>query len=504
MDNVYRQVAVFYRENPDLKELLSQELIEKYLRKCAWNGMSDAELRKAWDAIAVVLLYIKQLELFSLESLTVHDYQEALYMAQDEHKEWLLSEPKVTSFFQALDNFYTYLLKLGYDDYRKGLELARQTFWENDDFVLPERQGHDEFFNSLDHLEELSQEDVEKLNELLENLLNKAGEYFRRPPFLFDLTRAVSIYAGPFMEIAKDNEDDFWFSFWDYFFFDYHLIQSDQNPLRYYYEHEKERLQPSERHIIQDLLKAKFTIFSIDGIDEDYIQCTNLFTNEQHTLPAPDYGFMDFKKVILYGHLHTKGVMMLNYITSVAATSKLRQRMKEEILRQYELYKCQEPEAALEDFFQRHAAAARHTINILANFAQLNVVSTKPYRRPAFDGSPAAAADTVLAVLRAKAKKAGFSVHAIGLVQRMYEDFRFAAGQAEKFDTKNLVAALLFVFVDLNGLDFVQKDFVLELTEASLPEAEELAEMIRQTLECAPMDPRYLTEEGFVRALYMV
>lgn len=47
-------------------------------------------------------------------------------------------------------------------------------------------------------------------------------------------------------------------------------------------------------------------------------------------------------------------------------------------------------------------------------------------------------------------------------------------------------------------------DFVLELTEASLSEAEELAKKVRKTLECAPMDPRYLTEEGFVRALYMV
>ena len=120
------------------------------------------------------------------------------------------------------------------------------------------------------------------------------------------------------------------------------------------------------------------------------------------------------------------------------------------------------------------------------------------------EGVPAGTPDAVLAVLRAKAKKAGFSVHAIGLVQRMYEDFRFAAGQKEQFDMKNLVAALLFVFVDLNGLDFVQKDFVLELTEASLSEAEELAKKVRKTLECAPMDPRYLTEEGFVRALYMV
>ena len=112
MDNVYRQVTVFYRENPDLKELLPQDLIEKYLRKCAWNGMADAELRRIWDAVAVVLLYIKQLQLFSLDSLTVHDYQEALYMAQDAHKEWFLSEPKVTSFFQVLDAFVHVLILL--------------------------------------------------------------------------------------------------------------------------------------------------------------------------------------------------------------------------------------------------------------------------------------------------------------------------------------------------------------------------------------------------------
>ena len=503
MDNVYRQVALFYQENDDLEDVLSRDVVEKYLRKCAWGGDADEKLRDIWDSIAIILLYIKKMQLYSLASLNVHDYQEALYMQQDEGRE--LSECLVLGFFAALETFYQYLQKFVDEDLTLCLAEAKKSFYPEGAFLLPERQGHDAFFNTLEHLDELTPEDAEQLNELLETLLNKAGEYFRRPPFLFDLTRAVSIYAGPFMEVEKENEDEFWFSFWDYFFFDYHLIQSDATPLRYYYEHEKERLQPSERYILQDLLKAHFMVFSIEGINDEYIQCTDIFTHEVINLPAPDYGFMDFKKVILYGHLHVQGVMMLNYITSVPATSKLRQRMKEEVLRQYELYKEQEPEATLPDFFKRHAAAVRHTINILANFAQLKVVSTKHHTRPVFTVQHTVeASDPTRAMLAAKAKKAGFSIHAVHLVQKMLDDFRTAQGTDVSWDIKNLVAAFLLLFADLNGLDFVQRDFVMELTGALPSETQDLVQEIRTTLDCAQMDPRYLTEEGFVRALYVI
>ena len=460
MDNVYGQVAVFYTNHQEADDILSKDIIERYLRKFAWRGSSDQEMCAIWSAIESLLLYIENMKLYSLDSLNVYDYQEILYRRQDTQTGFKLSETQVYGFFQILESFYLYLKKLDYDDYLPVLKEARESFSKDGTFFLPERQDQDEFYNNLSHLDEISLEEADKLNELLEQLLNKVGEYYRRPSFVLDLTRAVSIYAGPFMEVSKDNEEDFWFSFWDYFFFDYHLIETDLTPLCYYYEHEKERLEPSERYIIKDLLKARFMVFSINGIVDDFLECTDLFTGEQLNLPLPDIHFMDYKKVILYGHLHLSGVMMLNYITSVSASEKLRQRMKEEILRQYELYKIQEPKATIGMFFQRHAAAVRHTINILANFAQLKVVSTTSAVAPDSNAGVRDGIETVKGMLIGKAKKSGFSVYAIKLLLRLYEDFFVSQSACADFEKKALVAALLLIFSEINGFDFVKRDFI--------------------------------------------
>lgn len=505
MDNVYGEVDCFYEQNADMENVLEQDNIEKYLRKCAWHGASDVQLRKFWQALAMVFQYMVQEKFFSFDALTVADYQEILYLAEKNHFIHL-DEANIMEFFAELKQFYQFLATLGYEDYTERLHMAQASFYNNHQFCMPEHQERDAFYNKLEHLEDIGPEETEELNDLLDQLLNRMSDYFQQPAFTSDLTRSVALYAGPFVEAAK-NDEEFWFGFWDYFFFDYHLIDNDETPLQYYYAREKEHLQPSECYILRDLLKARFTVFYIDFVNDDYAQCTNLFTGESIELPCPDYGMVDFKKTILYGHLHICGVMLLNYITSVPATPKLRQRMKDEILKQYDIYKYQQPDASLADFFMRHAAAARHTIHILANFAQLKVVSLKSnVKGRASDpiGVNLALEDTKQK-LTVIAGKFHCSLHAICLLLRLYEDFSSLHTMAQTQQNQSvIVAAVLILFSGMNGMDFVRPDQVIASLQTNEEETLTMIDHISKALACEALDPRYLTEEGFVQALYMV
>lgn len=507
MDNVYRQVALFYRNCDKSNDLIEQDTMERYLRKMAWQGKSDAELKDIWQVVAAVLTYIDEMNLLSFASLTIHDYQELFWKYGDKHTDFVLSEAEVQRFFVILQQFFDSFLPVSdRAACTDVLQQAKASFYQKNKFVLPKRQDYDAFYSVLEHLDEIDQDTAEKLNALLEKLLNRVGDYFRRAAFSVDLTRAIALYVGPFTDGNEDKKEEFWFSFWDYFFFDYHLIANDITPLRYFYEQEKANLQPSELYILSDLLKARFTAFSIDAVDEDFIICTDLFSGEQMELPAPDYGFPDFKKTILFGHLHLHGVMMLNYITAVPASARLRRRIKEEILRQYDSYKTyQEPQASLADFFVRHAAAARHTINILSAFAQLKVVPLKKMPRASGIAVSDSHSSPVEEHLREAAGKLGYSVYFIRMALRLYNDFS-ALGtlRQSKRNHDVIIAAVLLLVAGINGIEYVRSEDVVGVLAVQEKSVLKMLERIKNELACAPLDPRYLTEEGFVQALYVV
>ena len=58
MDNVYGQVESFYNKNAEMENILHRDLIEKYLRKCAWNGDSEEELKGIWQVLCCILEYM--------------------------------------------------------------------------------------------------------------------------------------------------------------------------------------------------------------------------------------------------------------------------------------------------------------------------------------------------------------------------------------------------------------------------------------------------------------
>ena len=115
-NNVYALVNEFYRENGRAGSLLPRTLLDKYLRRLAWRGRGDAELRQEWSLIELLLTYLDEQQLDSFAALSIFDYQELLYRYNEVHKEFRLEEESVREWLKRLQTFYDYLAENGWQE----------------------------------------------------------------------------------------------------------------------------------------------------------------------------------------------------------------------------------------------------------------------------------------------------------------------------------------------------------------------------------------------------
>ena len=506
MGNVYSLVEHFYEGNSAAGKIVPQDAVEAYLRRNAWHGADDDELKRIWSIICLLITYVDQLNLYSLASLTVYDYQEIIYRYANDQADFMLAEADINKFFSAADKFYEYLQRTNKtDDYRQGLTAAKESLYEGGYFFLPDRRDGDAFYSSLEHMEEVPPETMQRLNKMLDGLLHRIDDYYKKRTFHRDMDRAVMMYAGPDYDgqenLPEEERRGFWFGFWDFFLFDYHLIESDDTPLRYYYEHERDTLSTSEQDILRDLLRSRFTVFCIEAVGEDFVGCRNFFTGESFELPVPELALGNYNHCILYGHIHSHGVMLLNYITSLNASPKLQKRMHDVIIRQYELFKIQCPQAEIKDFFARHGGVVRHTLQILASYAQLNVWKSRHVIQSLPDNPEMAALFAAdIDLLRRVARHVGFSKYEIEMLIKFFIDY-VTAGAVEKTDDV-LITALLLKFAQINGVDLSGQAEIYDLLGIDSGSVQAGMKKIHDTLDCEIFDPRYLTEEAFIKSLY--
>ena len=101
MGNVYSLVEEFYEENAAAGQIVPQDAVEAYLRRNAWHGADDDELKRIWSIIRLLVTYVDQLDLYSLGSLTVYDYQEIIYRYANDQADFMLAEADINKFFYS-------------------------------------------------------------------------------------------------------------------------------------------------------------------------------------------------------------------------------------------------------------------------------------------------------------------------------------------------------------------------------------------------------------------
>ena len=513
-DNVYALVHRFYRENDKVQYILPRELVERYLRRQAWQGARDGDLRDIWGLIELLMTYLDEQQLDSFGALSIFDYQELLYRYGDVHEEFRLEEKQVLNWLERLKKFYMFLSESGWqEDFDYFLKDVEESLYLDEVFSMPPRHTGDDFYHRLDSESEESAENIARLNAELDAVLKGVSRYFKQKKYARDTERAMRIFGGPGNEIppAEDEEGEeqsgFWLSYWDYFMFDYHLLEDDRIPLRHYYEQTKHELSTTAQDILRDLLHARFSVFEVVELQEDVVKCRDIFTEEYMELPMPEVGINGIENFVFFGHIRTRGILMLNYITSVPASLRLRSRMKDVVLKQYELFKLQKPQATLEQFFQREAAAVRHILHVMSDYAQLNVVSLRelPARVERLSELVELFSEEAQALAEI-VKRIGFGAYAGHLIGSLFFDALSVLGEENACRKKlpSLMTAVLLLFIKLNGYDYTATPDLYQLFGSGKRATDALYEELRKKLDLRIFDPRYLTEDGVVLSLYLV
>ena len=225
-DNVYALVNKYYRENDRARYILPRDLVERYLRRLAWHGLGDQEMREVWGLIELLMTYIDEQQLDSFGALSIFDYQELLYRYSDVHEDFRLEEELVLAWLKRLREFYAFLSESNWqDDFDYFLKDVEESLYLDDAFSMPPRHTEEDFYHRLDPESEDSVESVARLNAELDAVLKDVSKYFQQKKYARDSERAMRIFCGPAHEMPPEQEKNgaeqsaFWLSYWDYFMF---------------------------------------------------------------------------------------------------------------------------------------------------------------------------------------------------------------------------------------------------------------------------------------------
>ena len=503
--NVYDQVRNFYEESIIWDPAIKQEWVEGFLRQKAWQGTSDDKLKDLWRQIQIFTIYLNDADNDDLNEITLPEYSLAIEWLAEHIRDFKVTLKSVRHIFSVLIDFYTYLFNKKIIDNLDEIKEAAQKITGGkklnllkSDSLLDELRLFDEDFDI-----ELSKSFGSVIGDATEGLMLKLGKYFHRKNFTEDFERALYFYIGPFERMPEDVEDEFWLGFWDYFLFDYHLLDSDLKPLEYFNTAYGKKLNVDEHRILQELLNSKFTVFYVNKIlNPSSVECVDLFTGEIFALPLLDFEYKSLKKLLFFGHIFPTGLVMINYLTSIEMSINLRRRIKDEVIRQKEIFAIQMPNATLEDFFNRHALALRHTVRILVTLSKVNVTSIAQLER-SYPGIEAKrlANQSVIHLLHELVVVHGFSLHDQNLLEKMWYDF----SQLNIINVRKpatWATTVFYAYAEINSIDNITAKELAEHLDISTASLHKNRKQLENVLQLHAYDARYLSEEGFVNLLF--
>lgn len=505
MENVYEVVSSFYWEEPDLEEIVPRREIERFLRKHAWQGDSEYDLLDTWYQVQVLLEYMLTISLTDFDEMTADEYSRAIqYIEQQTDEPITLDE--ASDLFEAWHSFYEHLLDVKLIESIDALEEAQRRMTGSDELTYIETISLTDKINSMQgelvHADSEPPEFNQFLAKMVDGLLLKMSAFFQQQQFIKDFERALYFYTGPFLDVVMKKDAAFWYGFWDYFLFDYRLIQSDRTPVMLFDAEMYDMLNIEEQRVMNDLKKVRFTVFYVKGsLDNGWAECVDLFTDETFALPKSELRSADsFDKKVYYGHIRTNGVVLVNHIVAIEASAAVRRRIKSEVLNQLALFRCSHPDATLSEFFSRHGCAVRHLMDILVSMRNVSVMSSAHL-------SVMQSVDRDNAISLRLAKEIEAVVPTLSLydkrqIGKMCTDYLARECHSLAIDAVT-ITAMVGVYLELNH-DQLMKLRSVVMTEVDQEEVERRQSIIKEELSIVRFDARYLSEEGFIFSLFIL
>ena len=137
----------------------------------------------------------------------------------------------------------------------------------------------------------------------------------------------------------------------------------------------------------------------------------------------------------------------------------------------------------------------------MVSYAQLNVLKSCKIT-PSVEDNPEVTTQFAAGIdmLNRVAKHVGFSHFEIKLLLKFFMDYVTVAA-IEKTDDI-MITALILQFAQLNGVQLANQTEIYELLGIDSARVKANMQKICEVLDCELFDPRYLTEEAFIKSLY--
>lgn len=511
MNNVFDLVADFYNQDEEWNTVLAQSYVENFLRTCAWNGVSNDDLVKYWDHITMLCLYLGNTDNY-LGDMSPDDFIDCAAWCGRNISEFSLKDQDVSDFFTTIIALYKHLYNKNIIQNYTAPVAAKDKLFANDKIVMFDENGH--FFDKYDAYNKSAAEDLPakiflNIGGRLQQLIESLRTFFSDAKYHKDIERAAFLYSGIFLSGAigeKPGTEEYAQCFWDYFLFDYIMIEYDKSPLLYFYEEicagQFSNDGQASRDIIEELLKTELVLFSVQDITEDGLYvCRNFFTGEIYNLLLPVEGDIDKDSYLFLGHIFYNKSMVMNFVRGMMIPKPAQKKLYAVMKKAKEWFSLRKHgDASWSEFIVRNPMFIRHCSLIFSAYVRLDSFnySTKvtDYYPSDIDGN-----DRVVIYIEQFMKPYSFTAYDIFLTQTMWCDFKKLCLKDIKLP-ELWAAAAVYDFINTNGVYNYDIQKVSEMCRnIPISAIEKSAAEIKNTLQLEKHDPRYINEEGLLLML---
>ncbi len=511
MNNVFDLVTDFYNQDEDWNTVLQQKYAESFLRSCAWQGADNDTLVKYWDHMTMLCLYLGNAENY-LGDMSPDDFIDCVAWCGRNVSEFSLQDDEVLGFLATMTKLYNYLAAKHIITNSDAPVLAQEKLFSNGKMIMLDTEGH--FYDKYAEYNRNATEDLPakiflNIGDRLQNLLEALRTFFADKKYHRDIERAAFLYSGIFLSGGADEKpgtEEYAQCFWDYFLFDYIMIDADKNPLQYFYDEICAGQFSAEgkvnKDVLGELLKAQLVLFSIKETSDDGMYlCRDFLTGESYSLLLPVEEDIDKDAFLFLGHIFYNRSMVMNFVRGMlipkSAQKKLLQVMEK--ARQWMAVRYG-GNLSWEEFIRRNSMFVRHCSLIYSAYVKLDgfnyTHNITGYHPQSINND-----DRVCQLIKEMMRPYAFTAYDIFLAQTMWSDFLAVYQRPVKLP-ELWAAGIISNFISANGVYNYDASAVSEMCH-NIPESviKQKAGQIGEILRIEAHDPRYINEEGLLLML---
>ena len=513
MNNVFDLVADFYGQDEEWNTVLRQSYVENFLRAKSWQGASDEELTEAWDYITLLCLYLGNSENF-LGDMSRDDFIDCIAWCGRNVADFRLTDKRVTKFLDVMIELYAHLYnkkiimsgESPVEAKAKLLPEGKLTMMDYDGKFLPE---HNKFnlYSTADLPAKIFLNIGDRLNDLVEAM----RKFFSQERFLRDIERAAFMYSGILLTGAveeKPGTEEYAQCFWDYFLFDHYMINSDEHPIKHFYNYVCEDRMFSEegavsKDVLEELIKARLVLFSVEGFNEEgTYRCRDFMTGQIYNLMLPIEADTKTEEFLFLGHIFYNETMVMNFLRGMTVPKRARKKLYEVLTDAKAWFATRNGgEMSWDEFVSRNAMFIRHVTLIFSAYVRMDgfnyTTKVENYLPMPIDQE-----DRVVQCIKAMMKPYAFSAYDIMLTQRIWSDYKAHYNNFSPRLADVWAAGAIKNFIDANNIYNYDLAKVAEMCR-NIPSnvIGNCANQIQSTLGVEEHDPRYINEEGLLLML---